>query len=372
MPKQGGQSDWRSSNVTHDSGLKLLPKVDLHRHLEGSLRLQTLVEMARTYDLDMPKELELLRPHVQVTNDPPNMNTFLAKFETLRHFYRSPETIHRLAYEVVADAARDNVRYLELRFSPQALSRVRGFTLDEVTDWVIDAVKQASEEFGIHVALIITLVRHDPLEQAKQVAEMAFSRYGRGIHGLDLAGDELNYSALPFKPLFLEANRLGLKTTLHAGEWCGADAVWLAVNEMKVDRIGHGVRAIDDPNLMALLKERGTALEVCLTSNMQTASVDRLEKHPLKQFLQQNVPVTLNTDDPRISNVTLTDEFEIAQRHLGVSYSEMRRMVFTAIDSGFVCDEEKVELRSFFAQHWTPAPPDSADNKPKWWGRRRA
>ena len=332
--------------------LKLLPKVDLHRHLEGSLRLQTLVETARNYDLDVPKELELLRPYVQVTDEPPDAATFLAKFETLRHFYRTPETIYRLAYESVADAARDNVHYLELRFSPQALSRVRGFSLEEVTDWVIQAVQQASEDFGIHVSLIVTLVRHDSFDQAQKVAEIAFDRHGDGIRGLDLAGDEVNYSARPFKELFLEARRLGLGTTIHAGEWCGADAVRIAVEEMEASRIGHGVRAIEDANLMALLKERGTALEVCLTSNMQTASISAIEKHPLKQFLQNQVPVTLNTDDPCISNISLTDEFEIAQKHLNISYEEMRRMTFMAIDSGFIDLEEKQRLRAYFAEHW--------------------
>ncbi|MCP4422247.1 MAG: hypothetical protein GY805_37035, partial [Chloroflexi bacterium] len=143
------------------------------------MRLETLFKIAREYKLNVPTtDVEALRPFVQVTNDPANHEAFLGKFEVLRHFYRSPKMIHRLVYEAVADAALDHVKYLELRFSPQALSRVRGFSLSEVTDWVIASVAQAEADFDIQVGLIITLVRHDPLPQARRVAEVAFERFG--------------------------------------------------------------------------------------------------------------------------------------------------------------------------------------------------
>ena len=138
--------------------LKSLPKIDLHRHLEGSLRLETLLDIARKYNLNVPtRDLEALRPFVQVTNDPPTHEAFLRKFEVLRHFYRSPEMIQRLVYEAIADAAVDNVKYLELRFSPQALSRVRGFAMSDTTDWVIESVRKAEADLDIQVGLIVTL-----------------------------------------------------------------------------------------------------------------------------------------------------------------------------------------------------------------------
>ena len=353
------------SHMLNYEMLKTLPKVDLHRHLEGSLRLETLVETAREYNLDVPKEIESLRPFVQVTNEPPDASSFLAKFETLRHFYRSPEMIHRLAYEVVADAARDHVRYLELRFSPQALSRVQGFRLEDVTQWVIDATQEASRDFNMDVGLILTLVRHNSLEQAKQVAEIGMRNQHQGIRGLDLAGDEINFSADPFKGLFVEAHQAGMQCTIHAGEWCGAEAVRFAVEELGAERIGHGVRATEDQYVLDLLRERQIPLEICLTSNLQTASVAHIGRHPLRQFMQNKIPVTLNTDDPRISNITLTNEFESAVQHLHITYEELRQMTFTAIESAFLSSEKKMRLKQLFSIAWKPtlrdfnAPPSS-------------
>jgi adenosine deaminase len=166
-----------------------MPKIDLHRHLEGSLRLETLIEIGHEFGLDLPvHNVERFRPYVQIIDDPQTYEAFLSKFHVLRHFYRSPEAIDRLAYEVVADAAADNIHYLELRFSPQALARVQGFALQDVTDWVITAVNRASREHQIEVGLIITLVRHDPLEQAREVANIACRGRGEVLWGLTWPG----------------------------------------------------------------------------------------------------------------------------------------------------------------------------------------
>ncbi len=339
------------NSLTYDQ-LKAIPKIDLHRHLEGSLRLSTLVDIAKAYNLEVPKEIEALRPYVQVIDEPPNAFTFLAKFEMLRQFYRSPEMIKRLVYEVVADADLDNVKYLELRFSPQALSRVRGFALNAVTDWVIESVNQASEDFEIDVRLIVTLVRHNSLEQARQVAELALDRLNRGIVGLDLAGDEINHSAMPFAPIFREAGELGMGITIHAGEWMGAETVREAIESLNAHRIGHGTRTREDASVMSLVRERNVSLEICLTSNVHTASIKKVKEHPLKQFLNANIPVTLNTDDPSVSNISLSHEFNVAVQEARINYNDLRRMTFTAIDTAFLKPEEKLNLRHRFEQYW--------------------
>lgn len=331
--------------------LKAMPKVDLHRHFEGSLRLETLLEIARQYDLDVPHhDIEALRPLVQVTNDPPNAHTFLAKFEVLRLFYRSPDIIRRLAYEVVADAAADNVHYLELRFSPQALSRSQGFDMSEATDWFIESVKQASQDFGIEVRLIVTLVRHDPIEQAREVAEIAFERIDQGIVGLDLAGDEVNHSSMPFCELFLEAKQLGMGVTIHAGEWTGPETVRTAIEKLGADRIGHGVNIVSDNEVIQLVRRKNVALEVCLTSNKQTGSIRSLHNHPIKDFLHMDVPVTLNTDDPTVSNIVLSDEYQIAMKTVGLTYNDLRTMTLTAIDSSFLPEFERQRLHRHFSR----------------------
>lgn len=336
--------------------VSLMPKIDLHRHFEGSLRLSTLLEIARRYKLDVPvTDLEALRPYVQVTDDPPDHELFLSKFEVLRHFYRSPEIIHRLAYEVVADAAADNIKYLELRFSPQALSRVRGFSLAEVTEWVIHAVDQASRDFNIQVGLIVTLVRHDPVEQARHVANVAFDYHEKGIVGLDLAGNEVRFPSAPFAPIFQDAKQLGMGITVHAGEWSSAVGVRDAVLNLHADRIGHGVRTIENSEVLRLVKERQVAFEVCLTSNLQTGVVRRVGHHPLVDMLDLGLAATLNTDDPSVSNCNLSDEYFVAMNELKLSYSDLRLMTLNAAQAAFLPADEQQRLVAYF-EAALPAP----------------
>jgi adenosine deaminase len=312
--------------------------------------LETLIEIARDFGLDLPAgDVESLRPFVQITDDLPDHEVFLSKFGILRLFYRSPEAIYRLAYEVVADAAADNIKYLELRFSPQALARVRGFDLGEVTDWVTTAVNQASIDHNIKVGLIITLVRHEPVAQAYQVAEVAYARAGKGILGIDLAGDEVKFPPAPFIPIFKQAKEVGLGVTIHAGEWASAVGVRQAIEELYADRVGHGVRAIEDSRVLSLIKERGVALEVCLTSNLQTGVVHSIGHHPLADMLSLNLLATLNTDDPSVSNLTLTDEYQAAVTALGFGYAELRRLTLNAAAVSFLPPNEREKLIESFS-----------------------
>ncbi|MCP4427492.1 MAG: adenosine deaminase [Chloroflexi bacterium] len=337
-----------NGNLT-PAALQTMPKIDLHRHLEGSLRLETLLKIAREFDLNVPKtNKEQLRPIVQITDDPPDHEVFLSKFEALRHFYRSPETISQLAYQAIADAAADNVHYLELRFSPQALARVRRFSLTDVTNWVIKAVQRACEDFPIEVGLIITLVRHDPFEQARQVAEIAFEYYGKGIVGLDLAGNEVKFPPGPFIPIFKQAKEVGLGVTIHAGEWASAHGVQQAMEELYADRIGHGVRTVEHSRILRMARDRGVTFEVCLTSNLQTGVVHDLRHHPLGDMLDLGLQATINTDDPSLSNCTLTHEYELAVQELGFSYGELRQMVLNAATAAFLPPDGRKRLISHF------------------------
>lgn len=345
------------NNISHDI-LKAMPKIDLHRHLEGSLRLETLLEIARQYKLDLPTDsLESLRPHVQITNDPPTFDAFLSKFHVLRHFYRSPEIITRLAYEAVADAALDNIRYLELRFSPQALSRVRGFGLEDVVDWVIAATRKASQDYQIQVGLIITLVRHDPVGQAYRVGQVAFDRKDKGIVGIDLAGDEVRYPPAPFTPLFKEAKEEGLGVTVHAGEWASAFGVQQALEELYADRIGHGIRTMENSEILKLVLERKPAFEVCLTSNLQSGVVHEVEHHPFVDMLDLGLLATINTDDPAVSALTLTDEYQIAVDVLGVGYKTLRRTILSAAQAAFLPQNGRRHLLDQFKELLPPEHP---------------
>ena len=337
--------------------LKMNPKIDLHRHFEGSLRLESLVKIAKEYDMDLPHSIDELRPLVQMVGEKPAADNFLGKFKTLRHFYRNEQIIWDMAYQIVEDAAIDNISYLELRFSPQALSNYRGFPMDYVTDIVIDATRKAAHDHKIMVNLIITLVRHDPIPQAKKVAEVAFRRFNNGIVGIDLAGDAMRYPAHLFEDIFKEAQRQGLGITVHAGEWMPAHTVQHAIETLGADRIGHGVRSIDDENVISILKERDIALEMCLTSNLQTAAVSDLRQHPMKALLRKNVKVTLNTDDPSISDITLTDEMATAIEYQRMSYTRFYQMTQNGVQAAFLPSKTKKKLSEYIKARWSDEAP---------------
>jgi adenosine deaminase len=332
--------------------LQNLPKVDLHRHLEGSLRLSTLAEIAREHGVDLPSyDIEALRPYVQVTIDEqPDFHAFLEKFSFLARFYPKPECIDRIAYEAVADAAQDNIEYLELRFNPVTLALSQGFCLEEVVERVISAVKKAEQDFDIMVRLLTTIRRDYDQDTASRVVDMAIHYADQSIVGLDLAGDEVHYSAQPFAELFNKAKEAGLGITVHAGEATGAESVRIAIELLGADRIGHGVRASEDLAVMDLVRERGITLEVCPTSNIQTAAVKAITKHPLRAFFQIGLPVTINTDDPSVSNTTLTDEYMVAVRDIGVTVPEIKQMILTGVRAAFLPQSEKERLEAFFTE----------------------
>ncbi len=321
-----------------------LPKVELHRHLEGSLRFETVRELARRHGMDLPATAEL-RTLVQVQDDEPfTFENFLSKFTTLRLFYRSPEVIHRITREAIEDAAADNIRYMEMRFTPVALSRAEGFPLADVMDWVIDATEQAEEEFNIKVRLIASVNRHESPKLAAQVSYLAVDRMQAGIVGLDLAGDESNFSAEPFAEIFRAARQSGLGITVHAGEWNTGENVAQAVELLEADRIGHGIRVIESQEAIDMTRERNTPFEVCITSNYQSGAVSSVNEHPITQMLALGLNATINTDDPSISQLKLSDEYRMACEVLGLSIKDLKERVIAAAQAAFLPEDEKTEL----------------------------
>jgi adenosine deaminase len=321
-----------------------LPKVELHRHLEGSLRLSTLLEVGREYDLDLPG-IDLLRPMVQVVQaDPRTSQNFLSKFEILRKFYRSPEIIQRITEEAIADAAADNVRYLELRFTPSTLGKVGNYPLGEVMDWVSAAALSAQSKYEITTRLIASVNRHESVDLAAQVAQLTIERIDSAIVGLDLAGDEANFPAAPFVSVFREARQAGVNITIHAGEWGPAENVAQAVDLLGAERIGHGVQVLEDPEVTAIARERGTTFEVCVTSNYQTGVVASLDNHPVKGMIQAGLNPTVSTDDPGISRISLSSEYKLVCEQIGLSLATLQDRVSAAAQAAFLPEEEREKL----------------------------
>jgi len=323
-----------------------LPKVELHRHLEGSLRFSTMLEIARLHDLDLPyRDMEAFRPLVQVVDgEAYTFQNFLAKFTSLRYFYQSPEVIKRITHEAIEDAALDNIRYIELRFTPVALTRIKGFPLNEAIDWVIETVEQASAQYNIQVRLIASVNRHEALELAEEVIRLAVDRKDRGILAVDLAGNEADFPGEKFAPIFREAQQAGMRTSIHAGEWGGPERVTLAVETLGAERIGHGVRVLENKSITALMKERQIAFEVCPTSNHQSGVVSEITKHPLPKMIEAGLLTTVNTDDPGISQIDLSNEYQVCCHQLGISEAGLKSLILNATGASFLPDGEKQDL----------------------------
>jgi adenosine deaminase len=328
--------------------LQSMPKIDLHRHLEGSLRLETLTSIALENGVDLPSyDLEKLRPYVQVEDYQPDFHRFLEKFRLLRRFYKTEQAIDRIAYEAVADAAADNLKYLELRFNPVALAREKGFRYSDVMDWVWGAAIRAQADLDIVVRLIVSLTRQEP-ESAEEVVQAAVQRRDRGIVALDLSGDEVSYPIQPFIALFDRARADGLGLIVHAGEAGGPENVREAIELIGPERIGHGVRCIANSDVVRLVRDRGVTLEMCPTSNYQTGVMRLMGHHPLPDFYRLGIKVTLNTDDPSISDTTLSDEYYLAIAGMGLEMADLKTIIMTAVQATFLPPNEKAALEARF------------------------
>ena len=326
---------------------RALPKVELHRHLEGSLRLDTMLDIAKKHGIVIPEDVLRLSTLVQVQDEEKfTFQNFLSKFNTLRQFYRSPDAIHRITREAIQDAANDNVKYMELRFTPVALSRAERFPLHDVIDWVITSSKDAAKEFNIIVKLIASVNRHESAEIAEQVAWLAADHIDDGLIALDLAGNEAEYPSEPFYGIFREAKQAGLNLTTHAGEWGPAKHIKEAIEQLGADRIGHGVRVFEDENIVTLASERNTAFEVCITSNYQSGVVESLDTHPMVKMLKNGLNITINTDDPSISRITLSHEYYTACEDLKMPQNILKERIVAAAQAAFLPEDEKQELVS--------------------------
>ena len=321
-----------------------LPLVELHRHLDGSVRLATILDLGRQHHLPLPAwELETLRPHVQVTDPQPGVMAFISKFKWMTGILVDADACCRVAYENVEDACREGIDYIELRFSPWFMAEAHALEPASVVAAVVEGVEQASRDTGLRVNLIGILSRTYGPEIAWKELEALLTRRDQ-IIGLDLAGDEANFPGEWFIEHFRRARHVGWHITVHAGEICGAESVWQALRDLGAERIGHAVRAPEDPVLMDYLAEHGIGIETNLTSNVQTSTVPDYASHPLRRFVERGIRATLNTDDPGISGIDLAYEYRVAAPAAGLHADQVRQLQFNALAVAFLSEEEKKSL----------------------------
>lgn len=325
--------------------VKALPKVELHCHLEGAIWPEALLELKEKYKLPLPSEsLTELRAAIQVGPSDKTLLDFLKKFEVIGRLFVSEEVIEQITESVVRDAAADGVRILEIRFAPCYMAEAAGLDPMRVAEAVLRAGRRAAEKVGVEIKFILIAVRNSSPPDAEKVLEIA-SRLGVGsISGFDLAGDEGNFPPGLFADVFRRAAQIGLRITVHAGEAAGADSVRGALSFLGAERIGHGVRANEDRHLLEQLRESRIPLEMCLTSNRQTGAVQPGKRHPFKEYLAAGLKVTLNTDDPAVSGVRLSDEFYSAIMEYDLTVEELKHLLNSAIEASFADNRAKARV----------------------------
>jgi adenosine deaminase len=321
-----------------------LPLIDLHRHLDGNVRLETILDLGRRHGLPLPAwDLETLRPHVQVTDPQPGVMAFIAKFRWMTAVMVDGDACRRIAYENVVDARREGLDYVELRFSPWFMAETHRLNPAEVVAAVVEGTQQASQETGLPVRLIGILSRtYGPQVAWQELAALLTQR--QAITALDLAGDEAHFPGELFVGHFKRARDAGWRVTVHAGEIAGPESVWQAIHGLGAERIGHAVHAPEDPALMDYLAEQRIGIESNLTSNVQTSTVQDYASHPLRRFLEHGIPATINADDPGISAITLRHEYEIAAPAAGLSLAQIRQAQRNALDVAFLSPELKTTI----------------------------
>ncbi|MEJ2302386.1 MAG: adenosine deaminase [Anaerolineales bacterium] len=322
-----------------------LPLIDLHRHLDGSVRLETILDLGRKHNLPLPAwDLEGLRPYVQVTNPQPGVMAFIAKFKWMTGVLVDYGAVRRVAYENVVDADLEGIDYLELRFSPWFMAEPHGLDPSGVVEAAIEGVDQGSQETGLKVNLIGILSRtYGPDIAWKEL--QGILRHRDRLAALDLAGDEANFPGDLFVDHLRRAREAGLRITVHAGESAGPESIWQAIRDLGAERIGHAIHAVEDRDLLDYLAQQHIGIEANLTSNLQTSTVPDYAAHPLRQFLQLGLLATINTDDPGISGIDLPYEYEVAAPAAGLTQEQIRTAQLNALEVAFLTPAEKDALR---------------------------
>ena len=320
------------------------PLIDLHRHLDGSVRLETILDLGRLHKIPLPgNSLDELRPHVVVTTPQPGLIEFLAKFKWMTAVLADYDACRRVARENVEDAHREGIRYIELRFSPAFMADAHNLDPSRVTAAVIEGVREGEAATGVKANLIGILTRtYGPVRARRELR--ALLDHKNEITALDLAGDEGNWPAELFVEHFKEGRGAGWQVTVHAGEAAGAQSIVTAIEQLGATRIGHAVRAAEDAAVMDLLREHRIGIEANLTSNVQTSTVPDYASHPLKKFLESGLLATINTDDPGISGIDLAYELDVAAPAAGLNESQVIRALENAWEIAFLGPEEKARL----------------------------
>jgi adenosine deaminase len=317
------------------------PLVDLHRHLDGNIRPTTIWELAKLHNISLPAtSLQDLIPQAQIQDKTSDLLSFLAKLDVGVSVLADLEAVYRVAWENVEDVKHSALDYAELRFSPYYMSMAFNLNMSDVVATVVQAVKDAGEYHKVKVNLIGILSRTFGVECCYKELQ-ALLDHQQHIVALDLAGDEKGFPVTLFVDHFKRARDAGWKITVHAGEADGPESIWNAIKLLGASRIGHGVAAIEDEALMRYMVKNTIAIEACPTSNYQTGTIVNLRQHPLAKFMERDMLVTLNTDDPGVSNIDIANEYKVARDIIGLSTEQLQLIQLNGLEAAFIPAAEK-------------------------------
>lgn len=327
--------------------LEQLPKAELHVHLDGSLRPGTMIELAEEYEVPLPStDVEELGRLMQA-EDARNLEEYLEKFRITLSLMQRPDAMERIAFELAEDNARENVRYVEVRYSP-ILNIDGGMPLTEAVDAPLRGLRRAEALYGIRTALIVCGIRNMEPATSRDLADLTVAYKERGVVAFDLAGAEYNYPAKKHKNAFFTVINKNMATTIHAGEAYGPESIHQALHYCRANRIGHGTRLYEDPDLMAYVRDFRIPLEICLTSNVQTRAVSDFASHPVRLYYDEGLVLTLCTDNRLVSGTTVTEEYWRAHEHLGFTQDELVQVARMGFEASFLSHSDKLEALAAF------------------------
>jgi adenosine deaminase len=318
-----------------------LPKADLHVHLDGSLRLQTIVDLAREEKVDLvsydPGELGRI---MHLGENCGTLDEYLRAFDVTLKVMQSESALYRIAYELGEDAANENVRYMEVRYAPMLHTR-KGLKLTSVIEAVLRGLKAAHDKLGIQSNIIVCGIRNVSPTSSLEMAELAVAYKARGVVGFDLAGAEYDHPAKHHRPSFQLVRDNNINVTIHAGEAYGPESVAQAIHVCGAHRIGHGCRLRENGDLLHYVNDHRIPLECCPSSNVQTGAVRDLASHPLKLYFDLGLRVTVNTDNRLITNTTASKELWLCHTQMGMSFRDIKSVVMAGFKSSFLPFHER-------------------------------
>lgn len=321
-----------------------IPLVDLHRHLDGNVRVNTIWELGHQHGIALPADsLETLAPFVQIQGKETSLVAFLKKLDWMVAVLADLDAVKRVAYENVADAALSGLDYAELRFSPYYMAMNHKLPIEGVVEAIVDGVKAGLKDYNVKINLIGIMSRSFGQAACTQELEGLLA-HKQHLVAMDLAGDELGFPGELFNDHFKRVRDAGLAITAHAGEAAGSQSMWQAIQELGATRIGHGVNAIHDPKLMEYLAKHRIGIESCPTSNLHTSTVVSYAEHPFRTFMDAGVLISLNTDDPGVSAIDIKHEYRIAKSELKLTDAELAQVQRNGVEMAFLSDSERKAL----------------------------